>query len=63
MQNIEYKRISGDWYLQRTDEPSAPELLPSCHHSTFNVLEDGTFKAQEEVRISDTTFVADDITG
>lgn len=53
MKDINYKRISGDWYLHRTDEPSAPEMLPSCHHSIFNVLEDGSFTAQEEVRIAD----------
>jgi hypothetical protein len=38
-------------------------MLPSCHHSIFNVLEDGSFTAQEEVRIADKIFVSDDIKG
>jgi hypothetical protein len=38
-------------------------MLPSCHHALFNVNEDGTFTAREEVRIDNQTFVADGITG
>ncbi len=37
MKNIKYQDLSGDWYLQRTDEPSVPELLPACHHAIFTV--------------------------
>ena len=63
MENIQFKRLAGDWYLQRTDEPAVPEMLPSCHHAIFNVNDDGTFTAKEEVRIENQTFVADGITG
>ena len=38
-------------------------MLPSCHHAIFNVNDDGTFTAKEEVRIENQTFVADGITG
>ena len=38
-------------------------MLPQCHHALFEVKEDGTFTAKEEVRIEDQHFVADGITG
>lgn len=38
-------------------------MLPSCHHAMFNVKDDGSFIAKEEVRIEDKTYVADNITG
>jgi len=49
--------------LQRTDEPAVPDLLPACHHATFTVAEDGSFTAQEEVRLGGKTFLAEDING
>lgn len=38
-------------------------MLPQCHHAVFDVKEDGTFTAKEEVRIEGETFIADGITG
>jgi hypothetical protein len=63
MPNIDYARLSGEWYLQRTDEPAAPELLPACHHAIFNVNADGSFSATEEIRVQGKVFVADEIEG
>lgn len=61
--NIEFQRLTGDWFLQRTDEPSVPELLPTCHHANFQVNADGSFLANEEVRIEGKNFLAEAITG
>jgi len=63
MDNIEFLKLSGDWFLQRTDEPSVPELLPSCHHANFVVADDGSFVANEEIRIEGKQFVAENVTG
>ena len=63
MKNIDFTKLSGDWFLQRTDEPAVPELLPSCHHANFNVNADGSFTASEEVRIEGKSFVSHDIKG
>ena len=63
MERVEYKRLSGDWFLQRTDEPSVPEMLPSCHHANFKVEEDGRFTANEEIRIEGKTFIAENVEG
>jgi len=49
MKNLDYKRLSGDWFLQRTDESFIPELLPSCHHCQLDVNDFGEFQATEEV--------------
>jgi hypothetical protein len=56
MKNIEYQKLSGEWFLQRTDEPSVPELLPACHHAIFTVQPDGTFTAREELRVAGKPF-------
>jgi hypothetical protein len=37
MEKIDYKRLSGDWFLQWTQELAAPELLPACHHADWVV--------------------------
>jgi len=50
MENMEYAKLSGDWFLQRTDEPFIPEMLPECHHCQLDVTEDGKFTATEEVQ-------------
>lgn len=46
-----------------TDEPTVPELLPTCHHAIFDVNRDGTFNAIEEVGVQGKTFVAENIEG
>ena len=63
MENVEFTRLSGDWFLQRTDEPSVPEMLPSCNHANFTVADDGSFTANEEIRIEGKSFVAENVTG
>lgn len=47
--NLDYTRLSGDWFLQRTDEPFIPDMLPKCHHCHFEVKPNGEFTATEEV--------------
>ena len=63
METIDYKRLSGDWFLQWTQEPAAPELLPACHHANWKVSEDGKFTAQEELRIQGKTFQHERVSG
>ena len=63
MEDLEYERLSGDWFLHRTDEPFMPELLPSCHHGQFDVNSEGDFTAKEEVRVQGKIFVTEDISG
>ena len=63
MTDIDYSRMAGDWFLQRTDEPSVPEMLPACHHCNLEVTPDGSFTGSEEVRVEGKTFIAEDITG
>ena len=63
MTEIDYPRLTGDWFLQRTDEPSVPEMLPACHHCNLSVTPEGTFTGSEEVRVEGKTFIAEDITG
>jgi len=50
MANLEYARLTGDWFLHRTDEPFTPSMLPKCHHCNFDVKENGEFTATEEVQ-------------
>jgi hypothetical protein len=38
-------------------------MLPTCHHANFKVNEDGSFTADEEVRIEGKNFVANGISG
>ena len=63
MEDIEYAKLSGSWFLHRTDEPFVPELLPVCHHGKLDVKEDGTFSASEEVRMQGKVWMSDDISG
>ena len=63
MEEIDYTRLSGDWFLQRTDEPSLPDMLPSCHHCNIEVDSEGNFTGNEEVRIEGKTFIAEGIKG
>ena len=63
MENLEYLKMSGDWFLQRTDEPFIPEMLPKCHHCKLDVMEDGAFTANEEVQFSGKAFILENVTG
>lgn len=63
MENLEYTKMSGDWFLQRTDEPFIPEMLPKCHHCKLDVMEDGAFTATEEVQFSGKAFILENVTG
>ena len=49
MKDLDFSKLSGDWFLHRTDAPIINEMLPSCHHCQLEVDESGDFTATEEV--------------
>lgn len=63
MEGIEYSKLSGDWFLQRTDEPFMADLLPKCHHCQLEVEDDGEFTATEEVQWNEKAFLLENVTG
>jgi len=63
MEGLEYAKLSGDWFLQRTDEPFMADLLPKCHHCQLEVDDDGEFTATEEVQWKNKAFVVENMTG
>lgn len=63
MKDIEYAKLSGDWFLQRMDEPFVPEMLPRCHHCQLDVDEMGSFSATEEVQFGGRNFIVNEIQG
>ena len=63
MKNLEYARLSGDWFLQRMDEPFVPEMLPKCHHCQLEVDASGDFSATEEVQFGGRNFIVNEIEG
>ena len=63
MKDLEYAKLTGDWFLQRMDEPFVPEMLPKCHHCQLDVSEDGKFSATEEVKFGERNFIVNEIKG
>ncbi len=63
MEGIEYQKLSGDWFLQRTDEPFMEDLLPKCHHCQLEVDDEGEFTATEEVQWNEKAFLLENVTG
>src|SRR5450830_1239985 len=45
------------------EEPTVPELLPACTHSSWTVSDDGTWKSREEMRVQGKTLLSGDLTG
>mmetsp|Transcript_11790 Transcript_11790/g.14966 ORF Transcript_11790/g.14966 Transcript_11790/m.14966 type:complete len:219 (-) Transcript_11790:125-781(-) len=63
MQDLEYAKLTGDWFLQRTDEPFIPDMLPNCHHCQLEVNEEGEFTATEEAQFGGKAFIIENVTG
>jgi hypothetical protein len=45
------------------EEPTVPELLPACTHSSWTASDDGTWKSREEMRVQGKTLLSGDLTG
>ena len=55
MENIDYKRLSGEWYLQMAKDPTVEVNEHACNHSLWAVEDDGTWTAAEEFRFKGET--------
>lgn len=47
MENIDFTKLSGDWYMHRSTEFLKPELTPSCHKASMKIEKDGNFISRE----------------
>ena len=64
MQDLDFTRASGDWYLQKSNDYKFMAMPPaSCFHIKWEINKDGTFKALEEAKIFGKTWIGDKITG
>ena len=63
VENLEAKRLTGEWYMHRSSEFLQEEMTPTCHHAMMNIKDDGSFTATEEAAFMDKTWIGDNITG
>jgi len=63
MQGLEANKLSGDWFLHKSNEWLLEELTPTCHHATIEIAEDGSFTATEEAEFMGKKWMTSDITG
>ena len=61
--DLEPNKLSGDWYLHRSNDYKYAAMPTSCFHSKVKVNDDGTFLSKEEANFMGKTWVAEKITG